>query len=132
MERREFSSWPVIALLAFAAVGVVFAILSLQQRPERPDAVAGLGALADPDQTYDPVRAGEPTPPGYRQLLARDRIAPVYNPTFVSAATSDWPDHTQVIGLAIDGEARAYPVGFLNGREMVIDRLAGIPVLVTW
>jgi hypothetical protein len=29
-------------------------------------------------------------------------------------------------------EAKAYPVSFLNRREMVIDSINGIPILVTW
>ena len=81
---------------------------------------------------YDPVTAGEPLPDGFRQLIPRDGIRPVYDPAFVSAAASEWPPDTLVIGVAIAGDARAYPVGFLNRREMVVDRIAGIPVLVTW
>jgi hypothetical protein len=84
----------------------------------------------DIDEVYDPYRAGEPAPPGFRQLLPRDGIPPIYAPSFVDEI--DWADDTLVIGLEIDGDARAYPVGFLNRREMVIDSVAGIPVLVTW
>ena len=32
------------------------------------------------------------------------------------------------MGVAIAGEAKAYPVGLLNYREMVNDELAGIPI----
>jgi hypothetical protein len=110
----------------------VFALFAFRTGPPRPESVADLGALADPAATYDPVQAGEPTPPGYRQLLARDRIAPIYDPVFIPAAKSDWADDALVIGVALDGESKAYPVGHLNSREMVIDRIAGIPVLVTW
>jgi hypothetical protein len=81
---------------------------------------------------YDPVSEGEPLPEGYRPLLPRDAIRPVYEPTFVAATAVDWTDRTLVIGVEIDGEARAYPVSYLNHREMVIDRLSGIPILVTW
>ncbi len=87
-----------------------------------------------PDQTgvYDPVAAGEPLPDGFRQVLRRDRIAPVYDPTFVPADQAGWRDESLVIGVFLEGEARAYPVGFLNRREMVIDNHRGIPTLVTW
>ena len=34
--------------------------------------------------------------------------------------------------LAGETEAKAYPVTHLNSREMVIDSLEGIPILVTW
>lgn len=90
------------------------------------------GTVPNGTELYDPVRAGEPLPEGFRQLIPRDGIRPVYDPAFVAASASGWPDDTLVIGVAIDGDARAYPVRFLNRREMVIDRIAGIPVLVTW
>ena len=90
------------------------------------------GPVEVPEGIYDPVRAGEETPPGFRQLLARDAILPVYNPTFRTAATTEWDGSTMVIGVELDGEAKAYPVRFLNRREMVIDWIGGTPVLVTW
>lgn len=85
-----------------------------------------------PGEIYDPVAAGEPTPPDYRQVLPRDAILPIYNPRFVSAVDAGWTDDTLIIGLELDGEAKAYPVSFLNRREMVIDWIAGTPVLVSW
>ncbi len=71
-------------------------------------------------------------PEGFRQLLDRDAIFPIYDPVFVPAAESDWPDNALVVGVALNGEARAYPVGHLNRREMVIDTVGGVPVLVSW
>ena len=85
-----------------------------------------------PVSPYDPVAAGETLPEGYRELLPRDAIRPVYRPSFVRAADVAWNAEALVIGVVIDGEARAYPVSYLNSREMVVDRLAGIPILVTW
>lgn len=86
----------------------------------------------DPGAVYDPVSAGETLPAGFRQLLARDSILPVYEPEFVEASASPWDDEALVIGVELGGEARAYPVSFLNRREMVIDRFGDIPILVTW
>jgi hypothetical protein len=88
--------------------------------------------LADPDQVYDPVRAGEELPRGFRPLLSRDQIEPVYEPVFTGAGQVDWPADSLVIGVAGAEEAKAYPVTHLNSREMVIDSLEGIPILVTW
>ncbi len=90
--------------------------------------VAGI----DPNNVYDPVKAGEPTPPGYRQLLDRDQILPVYDPVFTSASLVDWPAEMLVIGISGEETAKAYPVTHLNQREMVIDSLGGIPLLVSW
>lgn len=120
-----------VLMLTLALVFLLGASL-LVGAPDRPESTPALGILADPDEVFDPVKAGDPLPPGFRQLLPRDGILPVYDPQFVAAADSPWHDGALVIGLEIDGESRAYPVGFLNRREMVIDSVAGIPVLVTW
>ena len=90
------------------------------------------GVRADPAAVYNPVTAGEPLPDGFRQLLPRDAIRPVYEPEFVPADATGWPRTTQVIGVASGDEAKAYPVSFLNRREMVVDSIDGIPILVTW
>jgi hypothetical protein len=57
---------------------------------------------------------------------------PIYDPQFVPAAEVEYDSDELVLGVAIDGEAKAYPVGLLDRREMVNDELAGIPILVTW
>ena len=41
-------------------------------------------------------------------------------------------EHNFLIGISIDGKAKAYPISVLRFREMVNDELAGIPILVTW
>jgi len=117
-----------IVMLLFLALVAVSAV----ETPERPTETPALGTLADPGSVYDPVDVGDRLPVGFRQLLRRDGILPVYDPHFVAAADSGWSEGTLVIGLELDGQSRAYPVGFLNRREMVIDSVAGIPVLVTW
>jgi len=91
-----------------------------------------LGVRVRPGDVPDPFREGETLPEGYRQLLARDSIRPVYDPTFVTAEAIGWRDQDLVLGLEIDDDARAYSIAHLNSHEMVIDRVAGIPVLVTW
>lgn len=89
-------------------------------------------AVPDPSSVYDPVRGGEQPPGGYRQLLRRDAIEPVYDPVFTLADQVDWPEDSLVIGVHLNDEARAYPVGFLTLREIVNDDHRGIPTLVTW
>jgi len=86
----------------------------------------------DPDSLYSPVLAGEELPDGYRRSLPRDAIRPIYDPTFVSASRVGWGDDTLIVGLEIDGDARAYPVSYMNQREIVNDHVGGTPVLVTW
>jgi hypothetical protein len=91
-----------------------------------------LDAMADPQDVYDPVQAGEELPSGYRPLLDRDQILPVYDPVFTSSSDVDWPAEMLVIGVAGSEEAKAYPVTHLNQREMVVDSLEGTPILVSW
>lgn len=87
---------------------------------------------ADPNATYDPVRAGEEAPEGFRQLLFRDQITPVYEPEFTTADQLDWPDDMLVVAVAGTSQSKAYPVTHLNQREMVIDYIDGEPILVSW
>ena len=68
----------------------------------------------------------------WSQLLSRDAIRPIYDPEFVPADQAGYADDELVMGVAIDGEAKAYPVGLLNSREMVNDELGRTPILVTW
>jgi hypothetical protein len=77
----------------------------------------------------NPLSEGE-----YRwsQLLARDSIFPIYNPEFAPADEAPYDDEELVIGVALNGEAKAYAIGPLNGREMVNDTVGGVPILVTW
>ena len=64
--------------------------------------------------------------------IPRDTIQPVYSPAFVSPAEATLLATELVMGLEINGDARAYPVGMLRIREIVNDEVGGIPVLVTW
>jgi hypothetical protein len=68
----------------------------------------------------------------WSQLLRRDAIRPIYDPEFVPAGQAGYADDDLVMGVAIDGQAKAYPVALLNSREMVNDELGGTPILVTW
>ena len=67
-----------------------------------------------------------------RSLLPRDGIRPIYDPKFTSPEDSNLQPEELVMGVEINGDARAYPVGVLRGREMVNDEIGGTPVLVTW
>jgi hypothetical protein len=87
-----------------------------------------------------PVRssAGDPTPePRTLEIitvLARDAIPAIMNPNFVSGekAHAQMQPHSQVIGLSINGDYRAYSTAHLNSHEVVNDTVGGVPVAVTW
>lgn len=120
MSRRALSIVAGVAVAVVAATLVFFG--------DSSDALVP----ADPDTVYDPVAAGETTPAGYRTLLDRDAIAPVYNPEFTSADGVDWPGDSLVIGVHGAKTAKAYPVTHLNSHEMVLDSLDDDPILVSW
>ena len=75
---------------------------------------------------------GSTLQPIFRQVLPRDAIRPVYAPKFIPAADAPLLPDELVIGVEIQGEARAYPIETLNLREMVNDRIGPVPFLVTW
>ena len=78
------------------------------------------------------ARIDDPNEYNFSQLLPYDGIRPVYDPEFATAVDAPLLDDELVMGIAIQGEAKAYPVTVLRFREMVNDDLAGIPILVTW
>ncbi len=69
-----------------------------------------------------------------REALPRDLINPIYSPKFVSPdeVAELMIENELVMGLNIDGDVRAYPVGIMRFREIVNDEVGGIPLLVTW
>ena len=66
------------------------------------------------------------------QLIPPDGIRPIYQPQFVEAADAPLHDDELVIGVSVEGEAKAYPITVLRFREMVNDELGKLPILVTW
>ena len=66
---------------------------------------------------------------GVRAANPRDAIPAIDDPKSVPASEATWlrPDE-RVLGLVVNGEARAYPLRVLEGHEMVNDVLGGLPV----
>lgn len=68
----------------------------------------------------------------FPQLMPFDGIRPIYEPVFATADEAPLDDSELIIGITLEGEAKAYPITVLRFREMVNDEMAGIPTLVTW
>ena len=67
-------------------------------------------------------------------LLPKDAIPAIFDPSFLTVAEADEflrPDDL-VMGVEIDGEARAYGVPFLSSHEVVNDVVGGRAITVTW
>lgn len=118
--------------IAISLAGLALAAVTFWAFSPSPSGIGEAGVRVGAGDAYNPVTAGERLPAGFRQLLPRDAITPVYDPEFVSADRVGWPVSAQVIGVVSGDTAKAYPVSFLNRREMVIDQLDGIPILVSW
>ena len=89
-----------------------------------------------PTATSSPASV-EPTPePEYRivTLLPPDAIPAISDPSFVSADEADdqYENDELVLGVEIDGDARAYSIPLLSRHEIVNDVVGGKPIAVTW
>jgi len=64
----------------------------------------------------------------------KDGIPPIDDPEFDSVgATNKWLNPREpVVVVSIDGETKAYPIQILTWHEIVNDRIAGVPVSVTF
>ena len=72
----------------------------------------------------DEIRSGGP---------AKDAIPSLTNPVFVSKERATFMEDVDIVlGVEIEGMAKAYPVKILNWHEAVNDRLGGTNILATW
>ncbi|HYZ26526.1 MAG TPA: DUF3179 domain-containing protein [Geminicoccaceae bacterium] len=72
---------------------------------------------------FDEIMSGGPP---------KDGIPSIDDPAFVPVAEADLPDTEPVIGLIIEGEAKAYPLRILIWHEIVNDVVGGMPVAITY
>jgi len=93
--------------------------------------------------TIDPAFRQFIDPAAERTISAReviwggvpvDGIPPLNDPAFVSAeAAADWIlPSDQVIGVEVNGDARAYPRRIIDWHEMVNDTVGGVPVSLAY
>ena len=70
-------------------------------------------------------------PEGFKRLAPGTRVS-IDRPSFVPAAKANIPDNAWVLGVLLDGEARAYSIDLLNGFEVVNDRSKYVDFVVVW
>ena len=73
----------------------------------------------------------------FRPIVVVPKAFPaIKNADFVSATVADKVvrDEELVLGVEINGEARAYPINMLKGpsREIINDKLGGQHIAATW
>ena len=67
------------------------------------------------------------------RLLAPDAIPAIDDPEFVKADEAIFmADREPVIGVIVNGQARAYSTWHLDYHEIVNDRIEGSAIAVTW
>lgn len=113
--------------------------------PKSQNQVLGPFATSTPSTPATTSTPGEtvPTPPLYRLrpgdlVLAaeEDAIPAIFanEDLFVDAeaGSREWNDAEPVVGLEVNGDARAYPVRLLSNHEIINDVVGGRPVAITW
>ena len=112
------------ALLLVTIAGLVTAIVVVANRS--PD--------ARPTGPEPPAEAGELHGlPRSRFLIEHDRFLAATDPRVLPAEEARWlNEDSEVFGVVLDNEARAYPIPMIAYHHVVNDRLAGIPITVTY
>ena len=78
------------------------------------------------------VARPQDVPEGYVQILARGGIPAIDDPEYVSADEADIRDDSWVLGVVIDGQARAYSLELLNSHEVVNDSIGDTDFAAVW
>jgi hypothetical protein len=78
------------------------------------------------------ARAENEVPAGFRRFLPRGRIASLDAPQYVAGSRASIPPEAWVLGIVVDGQARAYSLNLLNRHEVVNDLYGDRPVAVIW
>ena len=103
---------------------------------EKPEPTMPAPATEPPEPTVEPVAATAPERDlDIVTLLPFDGIPAIDNPEFfpdIEAANENYNDGELVLGVEIDGDARAYSVPLLSSHEIVNDVVGGKPIAVTW
>ncbi len=76
--------------------------------------------------------AGAQEPEGFKRVLPRGRIVAINDPTYVPASEANLPPRAWVLGVVIDGQARAYSLNLLNDHEVVNDTIGETNFATVW
>lgn len=122
-QRLRGCAFPGAAAFVFLAAALVICKAAVADPARWADAWprTNFGKASVP---FDEIRSGGPP---------KDGIPSIDDPQFVAVASAeDLKPNEPVIGLQIDGDARAYPLRILTWHEIVNDTVGGVPVAVTY
>lgn len=116
----------VVAVMICAWAGLSGIVVSL---PQKQYLDAGSGR-----RPFDVTRRSVPLEEILGGGPPRDGIPALDDPKFVTAREAEkfLGRSERVLGVALDGAAKAYPIKILNWHEIVNDRVGPRAVLVTW
>ena len=123
VRRKALISTGILIFAAAISAGGLGLYLVISTSDESETQAAKKPSSRSFDNEYDDA---------FGQILPRDAIRPIYEPRFVAQGVAKLDPDELVIGVAINGESKAYPVAPLNFREMVNDVVGGVPVMVSW
>jgi len=119
-----------IGVAIFAAMIILFPSPVSEQLPlsETPQEIDPNGIMVTDGLKHivplDKIKGGGPP---------KDGIPSIDDPRFATLSGSSFMKHSDiVIGLEINGEAKAYPLSILVWHEIVNDNVGGTPVAVTY
>ena len=71
-------------------------------------------------------------PDDFERIIPRGAIAAVNDPKYVSAEKAKIEDDSFVLGVVINGQARAYSLNLLNAHEVVNDEIGETKFAAVW
>lgn len=116
------------AILATGLVVITIAMWSYRISRPRGEQAAGRdderNSLSADRAILDRIVRGRP----------RDFFPVLNMPKHVAAdqTAESMADQELILGINLAGEPRAYPINFLEYHDMLMDKVAGTPILVTW
>ncbi len=90
------------------------------------------GVLPAAPATAQAIAQQQDVPEGYVQILERGGIPAIDDPVYVPAAEAQIRDEAWVLGVFIEGQARAYSLELLNSHEVVNDSIGDTDFAAVW
>ena len=118
-----------LAAIAVVVVAIGFVVFQLTKSNVAVEQIPVGGSSLQDSQKEDSSQALSIV-----SLLPKDAIRAILEPEFASpvAAETQMRDEELVIGVYINGDARAYPINMLSRHEIVNDVVGGESIAVTW
>ena len=114
----------VVALVCAAAVGFVYWAQQATANPENWRYEWPQTDFSKTSVDFEEILSGGPP---------KDGIPSIDDPQFMPVADmKELGEKEPVVGLVVNGEARAYPLRILTWHEIVNDVIGGVPVAVTY